>query len=69
MLARVAATRRLRWYVIGVALGLTLLVGASRIYLGVHYPSDVFAGWTAGRSLGNCLVAGGTKGRRQRAEG
>ena len=36
-----------RWPVTIAALAFTLLVGLSRIYLGVHYPSDILAGWTA----------------------
>jgi undecaprenyl-diphosphatase len=38
----------------GLALGIGLLVGISRCYLGVHYPGDVLAGWIlalAGASL------------------
>jgi undecaprenyl-diphosphatase len=40
--------RFLKLYVLGLAVTMTALVGASRVLLGVHYPSDVLAGWTFG---------------------
>lgn len=48
LLARAQEHRRLKIYLITVAVILTLLIGISRVYLGVHWPSDVLAGWCVG---------------------
>ena len=48
LLARTHPSRSIRIYFIAVAVLLTVLVGLSRVYLGVHYPSDVLAGWCIG---------------------
>ncbi len=59
LLARVEDRVRLRVFFILVAAVLAGLVGGSRVYLGVHWPSDVLAGWTLGAAwaLAVSLVA------------
>lgn len=48
MVAGIHRRRAVRAYVVLVAIALTLLVGVSRVYVGVHWPTDVLAGWTLG---------------------
>jgi len=46
-LPAIRSSARRRWVAAGIAL-LVLLIGVSRIYLTVHYLTDVIAGWLAG---------------------
>lgn len=48
LMTRFIARRALRAYVLCGAVLIALLVGASRVYLGVHWPTDVAAGWALG---------------------
>jgi undecaprenyl-diphosphatase len=48
LLARIQTRRRTRIYILGVAAWTTFIVGVSRIYMGVHWPSDVLGGWILG---------------------
>lgn len=48
LITRITPTQAQRAFVMGTAVLLTALIGVSRIYLGVHWPSDVLAGWCAG---------------------
>jgi len=48
LIARTLEKRRQRVTVVVIGAALTMLIGFTRLYLGVHYPTDVLAGWTAG---------------------
>lgn len=47
VLVLLAWPTRLRWWVVGAMAVFVPMVGMSRVYLGVHYPSDILAGWAA----------------------
>ena len=55
MLARAFPRKRLKAFALGVALTVALLIGLTRVYLGVHWASDVFAGWCAGAAWAMAL--------------
>jgi len=48
LLAAALSRKRLKLYILLVAVMMTFFIGISRVYLGVHYPTDVLAGWTGG---------------------
>jgi len=55
MLTRAFPRRRFKAFVLGVGILLAVLVGLTRIYLGAHWASDVFAGWAVGAAWAMAL--------------
>ena len=52
LLARITPRRRVAVLVMALGVAMTVAVGISRVYLGVHWPSDVLAGWCVGAAGG-----------------
>lgn len=50
LLASLEQRRVIKIYMLSVSLAIAMLVGVSRVFLGIHYPTDVLAGWCAGLS-------------------
>jgi len=58
LVARLQRRRSVRRTIWAVAVAIILLVGTSRVFLGVHYPSDVVAGYAAGLAWTVAVGAG-----------
>ena len=50
VVASVEPRRRTKALIYGLAIVSVLGVGVSRVYLGVHWPTDVLGGWVLGAS-------------------
>jgi len=58
LLAKDAPSVAVKVYIMAVAIFLVLLIGVSRVFLGLHYPTDVLAGWSIGSAWAlTCWVA------------
>jgi undecaprenyl-diphosphatase len=66
LLARIQQKRFQAVLIMGTGILITLLVGISRVYLAVHWPSDVMAGWVAGSIWAMLCYLAGWKIRRYR---
>jgi undecaprenyl-diphosphatase len=70
LVAHFADRRREKTYALAAGAFVTLTVGVSRVYLGVHWPTDVMAGWALGAAWAMLwwLIAWIFEHRRTRAQ-
>lgn len=71
LLARIEPNPPLKRYYLAVGIALTILIGISRVGLGVHWPTDVLAGWCVGAAwaLLCAAVAGGLQAKGKLPDG
>lgn len=56
-------------YILGAAILISILVGVTRVYLGVHWPSDVLAGWALGAAWASLVWCGAEVAERRKPIG
>lgn len=70
--AAMSARRSVRWTVIATAMAASALIALSRVWLGVHYPTDALAGWLGGAGwafLASALLYAPAKAAAEAAAG
>ena len=64
LLASTQPDPRIKLYIASLAVMLTTIVGVSRVYPGVHWPTDVLAGWTLGAAWAALCWAAAIRARK-----